>query len=298
MFWRFLSLIILSLLLFSACSADKEKDTSSSSGSPEKAALVSKVEIQPASATRESTFYISSKEIDLTKVKMQWYVNGKPVQGAMAAQFKPAEIKKGDSVQVRVFTGELEAVSNQVTAGNIKPEIIRAKIIPELPRSNDTLKADILANDRDGEKVSFVYAWLRNAKPSGTLSSFTGPFKRDESISVTITPFDGTDYGTPVTLTTKIGNSPPVSASKEAEKFAGSTYTCTVKAADPDGDVLTFVLKQSPKGMVIDKGSGIITWITTEKDVGTHPVVVEINDGHDGKAEFRYAVTVSFRKGG
>jgi sugar lactone lactonase YvrE len=38
------------------------------------------------------------------------------------------------------------------------------------------------------------------------------------------------------------------------------TYTYNVKAIDPDGDKLTYSLKQGPQGMTVDPGSGEVQW--------------------------------------
>ncbi|MBM4136346.1 MAG: hypothetical protein FJ241_05865 [Nitrospira sp.] len=289
-----LLLLVLSLIL--SCSSEKQQGTHAPSPTPAKGTTVtSKLEIQPFEATRETTFFINAKAIDVSKAKVQWYVNGKIVQGAIANQFRPSEIKKGDSVQVKVLIGEQEIASNQITIKNIPPAIVRAKIVPETPKSNDILKVDAIGNDRDKDAVSFLYEWSKNEKSAGSGASLQGPFKRDDKISVKITPYDGTDYGQPITLATHIYNSPPNALRDGIEKFENNIYSYQVKATDPDGDTLTYDLKKAPAGMVIDKTSGLITWKITEKESGKYPVTIEISDGHGGRVLYNFDVTVRLK---
>ncbi|MEW6214407.1 MAG: putative Ig domain-containing protein, partial [Nitrospirota bacterium] len=289
MYKGFLYLLLMMSFVLS-CSSEKQKEVQAPPTSAKETTFTSKLEIQPSQATREATFYISSKGLDLAKAKLQWYVNGKPVEGAITAQFKPSEIKKGDSVQVKAVISDQEVASNQITIKNIPPAIIRAKIEPTVPKVNDTLKIDVIGNDRDGDKVAFKYEWLRNDKPSGGGLSLSDIFNRGDKVSVKIIPFDGEEYGQPITLTTNIYNSPPKPLASSIEKFENNVYYYQVKATDPDGDTLTYNLKQAPKGMVIDKTSGLITWSVAEKDSGRHLVTVEITDGHGGNVLYNFDV--------
>jgi hypothetical protein len=279
----------LALLLLSACSPRKQKEAQAPS-SPSLNAL----EIQPIDATRDTTFYISSRGIDLSKAKVGWLVNGVTVEDASSSQFRSSEIRKGDTVQAKVTIGNREIVSNQITIKNIPPAIEKAKILPAVSKVIDTLMIDVTGNDRDGDEVSLSLEWSKNGEPAGSGQSLEGPFKRGDKISVKITPFDGQEYGQPITLTTEIYNSPPRSLKDGTEKFENNIYSYQIKATDPDGDALTYNLKQAPQGMVIDK-TGLITWKVGEKDAGRHPVTVQITDGHGGEALYNFDVTIGLK---
>lgn len=57
-------------------------------------------------------------------------------------------------------------------------------------------------------------------------------------------------------------------------------YLYQVKASDPNGDTLTYTLNTiKPEGMDINSESGLISWIPTNNQVGTHQIIVEISDG-------------------
>ncbi len=287
-----LQVLLVFLLLFS-CSSEKQQGTQPAPSAPAESATASKLEILPLEATRETTFYISSTEVDLLKTKVEWLVNGVPIEGASTSQFRPSEIKKGDKVQAKVLMGNQEMLSNQIRIKNIPPTITKAEIVPMVPKANDILKIDVIGSDRDGANISFVYEWSKNGEFAGSGETLEGPFKRDDKISVKITPFDGDDYGESIIITTNIYNS-PAKPSGGNERFENNIYSYQVKATDPDSDPLTHTLKRAPKGMVIEKSTGLITWKVEEKDAGRHPVSVQVSDGHGGEVLYNFDVTLGF----
>jgi len=283
---------LLALLLLFACAPERQQKIESSLPLTDET-LAPAVEIQPLEATRETTFYIGSKGIDFSKAKIQWLVNDIPVVGASATQFRASEIKKGDRVEARVFIGNQEMASNQITVKNIPPAIVRSKIIPHIPRGDDILKAEVVASDRDGDEVSLLYKWSKNGVPYGTGKTLEGPFTRGDKISLKITPFDGDDLGQTVVLTIEICNAPPRPSGGEG-RLDNDVYLYQIRAVDPDGDALIYDLKEAPEGMVIEKSTGVISWKLSEENTGRHPVSVKIADGHGGEVLYPLEVTVKF----
>jgi len=99
---------------------------------------------------------------------------------------------------------------------------------------------------------------------------------------------DGICVGTPITT-----NHPPVITSTPViEAMAGVLYTYDVEANDEDGDTLTYALTESPDGMTIDSGTGLIEWTPTQDQVGTHAVTVEVDDGNGGTDSQSFTITV------
>jgi large repetitive protein len=69
-----------------------------------------------------------------------------------------------------------------------------------------------------------------------------------------------------------------VSEKSEVVTFStGSQYQYQVVAKDPENGQLSYVLKNAPTGMVIDAGTGLITW--DNPIVGNHQIVVTVIDG-------------------
>ncbi len=106
-----------------------------------------------------------------------------------------------------------------------------------------------------------------------------------------IDPFNGVGQQSYV-LTVAATNTPPLIFSVPVTEAAVTTaYTYAVGASDPDGDVLTFTLVESPQGMAIDTNTGVVTW--TADQLGVHNVVVQAEDGRGGLVEQGYTLLVT-----
>jgi len=278
--------------LLPACKSEKQ-DTSAPP--PESQQATSGLELLPSDATREAAFYLKSQTIDLSKAKVQWFVNDKMVEGAASPQFKSTEIKKRNIIQAKVLAGNQEILSNRLEIRNIPPVITNVKITPSMPKANDILKADVTATDRDGDNVTLSYEWTKNGEPAGNGETLEGPFKRGDKISLKITPFDEEDYGQTLVMNTLIYNASPKVTGGGAEKFENNVYVYQIYASDPDGDELVYSLRQAPEGMVIDPKTGIIRWKTEEKDSGRHAVSVKVSDGQGGDILYNFDITIGFK---
>jgi hypothetical protein len=289
---RFSSVGLIALLLLFACSSKQNTETPL----PSTGISTPKIDIRPLEATKETTFYIHSKDIDFSKAKIQWLVNGKPFSGATSSQFRSSWIKKGDIVQAKVLIDNREMVSNQITIKNIRPAIVRSKIVPSVPKAVDTLKAEVTASDRDGDNVTLSYEWSTNGVPSGKSNTLEGPFLRGDKISLKVTPFDGSEFGRSVILSAMIHNAPPRPEIGSEGRIEKRMYMYQIKATDPDGDPLTYELKEAPEGMVIDRSTGLISWKIAEEDTSRHPVSVRITDDHGGEVLYNFDITLSFER--
>jgi choice-of-anchor C domain-containing protein len=77
------------------------------------------------------------------------------------------------------------------------------------------------------------------------------------------------------------GNNAPLIVSEPATQgYAGSAYSYSVRALDPDSDPLRYSLVSAPAGAVIDENTGVLTW--NAPVVGFHNVAVTVGDSHGG----------------
>ncbi len=169
--------------------------------------------------------------------------------------------------------------------------ITNAKLILENVDGQDVLKVSI--QDKAGEGITWVYEWTKNNQPFGRGDS-TKDFKRGDNVAVKIMPFDGEKYGNPKVLTTEIKNTTPRVVEDKAATFDGKQLSYQVKAADADGDSLTYSLVEGPQGITIDAKSGVITWPNVPENQQKLDLKVKISDGHNG--EIVYPLTVNFPK--
>ena len=70
---------------------------------------------------------------------------------------------------------------------------------------------------------------------------------------------------------------------------AGRTYTYDADAIDPQGDPITFILREGPEGMTIDPNTGLLTF--EGDDEGSYRVDIEATDGQE-TARQRYTLRV------
>ncbi|MBI3464943.1 MAG: Ig-like domain-containing protein [Planctomycetes bacterium] len=76
----------------------------------------------------------------------------------------------------------------------------------------------------------------------------------------------------------KLNHPPAFTTVPNVEAVAGLPYTYDADATDPDGDSLVFSLLTGPTGIAVDRATGMITWSPRAADVGTHTVVLRVED--------------------
>jgi hypothetical protein len=218
----------------------------------------------------------------------QWLRNGMPLPGAIGATLAGQQLRKGDFIAVQVRVGQGEPVkSDAVVIGNTPPLVSWVEINPRQPTSSDTLEAVVSGTDRDQDQLVYAYSWTVNGEKvigQHEPSLDKSHFRRGDKVQVSVTPFDGTDWGTEVTGPgVVIGNSPPMIVSTPPKSLESDPYRYEVKAEDADGDPIRFSLRGNvPPGMKIDEATGVVEWtVVVPKEATTweYEVVVEDPEG-------------------
>ncbi len=259
------------------------------------ATTIRSVWIEPANPT--STTNLTSQVLvrgeTTSRLNYQWLRNNVPIPGAIRPMLPSEQFSKGDfvSVQVRVARGGGDrdpVTSDPVLIGNTSPVVDWVAIGPAPPSSTTSLEAVAKGSDLDNDELSFSYQWTVSGEPvvgqeGPTLAS--NYFKRGDQVEVSAVPYDGTDWGQPVSsIKVTISNSPPIiKSTPPGELKEGTTYRYQVQAEDADGDTLNFSLQgEPPKGMVIDSKTGVVEWqvvIPEEPVTYVYEVVVEDPEG-------------------
>lgn len=176
---------------------------------------------------------------------------------------------------------------------NSPPVIRNFRFVHADEKAGTGLKVLVEGDDADGDAVQFEMAWRKNGEPVGSGDRLTTALKKGDKISVTVTPFDGKERGESVTLSREILNAPPVIEGQEQFQVSDDAVEFHVRASDPDGDPLTFSLKDAPAGMSIDRGTGWVRWVTSPGIPGKVPFTVVVSDGAGGESTARFTVTVA-----
>jgi formylglycine-generating enzyme required for sulfatase activity len=123
-----------------------------------------------------------------------------------------------------------------------------------------------------------------------------GVFTRGDVLTCTVTPFDGTDTGTPVSTSITISNGLPTVDSislTETELFTNSTITVVATGSDPDGDAVTLNYQWLVDGQAVAETSATLDGSLYFSKHQTVQAVVTANDTFDnGNAVYSNSITV------
>jgi hypothetical protein len=296
--FRYLFLTALYVFLMLSCSSDRQEGAEVRS-SPEGRGATGDVKtteafletlsgeyalrIRPGTGYINTVFRVYPKNFKTSDARIEWLVNGETVPYGEGREFQPRNVYKGSTVQARAFLDDAVVESDTVRVKNSPPLITSARILPVTFKPGDTLSIEPEINDPDGDEVTVAYEWTRNREPAGNNKSIGIVLKRGDRVSVTITPYDGEDYGESATVHRTIENMPPMIEEDNTFAFDGKVYTFRVSATDPDGDPLTYSLKSAPDGMYINKGTGDVTWDVPPDFTGEVAVTVAVSDGVRGE---------------
>ncbi|TNE52215.1 MAG: tandem-95 repeat protein [Deltaproteobacteria bacterium] len=85
---------------------------------------------------------------------------------------------------------------------------------------------------------------------------------------------------------------PPTTTVKINE---GQSYQVALQAADLDKDPLTYSLLAAPPGVTIQPRSGLLVWMPSAEQVGSHTIAVVVRDGRGGSLQATWTVEVQNR---
>lgn len=180
-----------------------------------------------------------------------WYRNG-TLTSYSTEEVPASATSSGDTWRVQVTatdgTGTSEAGTDSVDIGNSAPTLASVSITPTSPVEGNTLTCVPSGGvDPDGDTVVYSYRWSVNGTATGTTGSTltSSYFNRDDSVTCTVTPSDGTDTGDSVTSDpVTIGNTAPVLTTvtlSPTTAYEATTLTCSPgSASDADSDTISY----------------------------------------------------------
>jgi hypothetical protein len=203
-------------------------------------------------------------------------------------------VKKGDKITVEVTPSDAgnssanpainpatgAVVTATATVVNSAPVVDSVAITPATPTVKSQLTATVTDHDDDGDPITLTYVWkdgnhvLRTVTKKGssnttdTLTLTKFPIvDLGDNITVTVTPFDGTAHGTPVTQSVQIvGPTASVQLSSTTPK-PGDTLMANVITTDPNNKPVTLTYVWEVNGVV--KQTDIHKAITAGTDSDT-----------------------------
>ncbi|GDX82123.1 hypothetical protein LBMAG42_39340 [Deltaproteobacteria bacterium] len=238
------------------------------------------VHIEPDPATSDDTLFavvdVDSYDADGDTISYsyRWYQNG--IDSGVTTNPLPASATdRGDLWTVYVTpddgTAEGPSGSDTVSIGNSAPTLASVSITPATAYTDDTLTAVPTGwSDADGDPADYLYEWTRNGAILGGETAVTldgSNFVRGDQIIVTVTPYDGREYGTPVvssirTITNSTPTAPTVTVTPSSPEREDDLL-CSATSTDADGDALSYTyswtVDGAPSGVVGDAVSASYT---------------------------------------
>ena len=157
-------------------------------------------------------------------------------------------------------------LSNPPTIGAIGTTYLYQVISEDPDGDLLAISLDVAPEGMTIEARSGLIQWTPGANQDG-----------EQDVSVTVTDSAGASISQDFTIVVNEGQPnqlPVVTSTPEFFTSVGETYGYQVDATDPDGDELTFELRQAPGGMTIDVSTGFLEWTPTVNDLGT--TIVEL----------------------
>ena len=300
-----LLLLLIALVGIVSCEGKRSETSASKTNSPP---VITSVTIAPEKPTIGSDLSLSMQssdpEGDPITYQYQWIKNDEEMVGENQASLKSGKFRKGDLIRVRVTPsgGKVTGtpfLSSPVKIHNSLPVVQEVWIEPKVAYVTDNLKAIVKSSDLEGDFIYHNYQWEKNGSVLSDERKEIlekGRFKKRDSIVVIVTPDDREALGTPKrSEALLISNSPPQIFSSPPTSVEKTGYIYQVKVNDPDNDPITFTLKSGPRGMEIDKKTGLIKWEIRKEDKGSHSVEIEVSDVEGAKSKQRYTLAVDFK---
>ncbi len=208
-----------------------------------------------------------------------------------------------DSFTYKANDGSLDSsvATVSITVDSVNdPPTASVTLTPASPRTNDLLVATVTTADADGDTVNVGYVWKRNGveitgQTGSTLDlSIAGNGNRGDTITVEVTPNDGTTDGEVAAASATVANTAPTVSADSASvaKNEGSTASNTGTFADVDADTITL---SASIGSVTPNADGTWSWSfdTSDGPADSQTVTVYADDGSGGTASTSFGLTVN-----
>ncbi len=156
------------------------------------------------------------------------------------------------------------------------------------------------ASDPEGQPLSFsvqgLPEWAGFDTATGRLSGTPAPSHAGSYANIVISVSDGKASSSlaPFSITVSAPDLPPTIRGTPAESVnAGSAYSFTPTASDPEGQPLSFAVSNRPTWLNFDPSTGRLSGTPEPSHAGTHAgIVISVSDGRYSASLGPFSVTV------
>lgn len=237
-------------------------------------------------------------------ISYTWAINGVIVEDVSESNLPTNFFKKKDKITCTIAAKDsLGKESDPYELGpieveNTPPVITWADIVPtdSIYKGVD-LTVDVETEDIDADDdVTVRFTWFIGNSLAGYDSILPGDMLRaGENVRVELIPHDGDTTGDMFDITRPIivQNLPPKFIGTPTPVVKDSLVTIVVNAQDPDGDPLTYSIKQGPSGMEIDTMGTIVWRFSPPETTTTYNIIVKVIDQRGAGEELQIPFTIT-----
>ncbi|MGQ9701398.1 MAG: Ig domain-containing protein [bacterium] len=293
------NLFLITLLLVIGCGGGKKEEHTGTNNPPE----IKEIIILPSNPTLGSRLILRinayDRDGDDINFSVNWYVNDTKI--GQGIEFYAEGVRKGDKIYAEVTPDDGKQKgktrkSDVVIIGNTAPQIRSATISPDtILTSTDELTVLGDGFDPDGDSLRWMCYWTLNytkriSDSSTTIKIKDLNLKKGDRLSAELYAIDSDTVSNPYVLQIDIVNSPPVlKEGLDSIPYKPDSIYYKVPIIDPDKDKLTFELLDAPKGVMIDKNTGVI--YGNAGDVNSFEVLVRATDTDGAYLDARFTLT-------
>jgi len=177
---------------------------------------------------------------------------------------------------------------------NNRPQIKRVTLSPSSITTNTDIEVEVDASDPEGVPLELDYHWTLNDRVlleerNSSLSHTR--IKKGDEVRLRVEANDGT-HMTEKSASVTVGNAHPtfIGDPRDLRSFDGFQ----VRGTDPDDDPLTYSLSGEPRGMTIDRLSGMLRYTgSVDEPGGDYTIRIIAEDPDQGQAIWEVSVAIS-----
>ena len=155
-------------------------------------------------------------------------------------------------------------------------------------------------SDPDGDAVTFTWDFGDGTTPVTGAPDQSHTYSAAGQYVATLTVRDGKGGVATASAQVSVEAAPPpnrdpvITSIANTSATEGEPYVYDVEGTDPDaGDALVYALAESPDGMTIVSGTGLISWTPPANPPGTARVTVTLTDPHGAVATQAFEILVT-----
>ncbi|MFO7992284.1 MAG: putative Ig domain-containing protein, partial [Thermoplasmata archaeon] len=202
------------------------------------------------------------------------------------------------TVRVQDGNGGSATQSWQINVTNVNDAPMITSSAPTTAIEDMEYSYPVAAVDIDGDSLSYsllVAPEEMNIDGSGEITwTPVNDDVGDHTVMIEVSDGNnGTDTQTFIITVQNTNDAPTITSEAGTSAVEDEEYVYDVNAKDVDGDDLHYSLSEKPTGMTIDSSNGMITWVPTNDQVGSHSVSVMVSDGNGGTDNQSWDISVS-----